>query len=149
MLCKSLGRCGLKGKQCIVPNELQDDLPIEVEPSHENDTVERYLPLLHKHSPSVPPKGTGSNIRVSIFLCFEKLFTFWEGNPKQSNTNRQPCSSPDDFLLSSVRAASETKLGNTPSKNQYFHQRLNLHMQRQHTPENILAAASLTSSLWH
>ena len=82
MLCKNLGRCGLGGKQCAAPNKLRDDLPIEVEPSHQNDTVDGYFPFLHKHGPGILPKCTCSNIRVSIFLCFEKLFTFWKGDPK-------------------------------------------------------------------
>ena len=88
----------MESKYFSQQSEALNNLPIEVEPSHHNHTVDTNLPLLRKHAPSVSPERMSSNFLFPIFLRLEKLFTFRKEDPNNSYPNRKSGTDPEYFL---------------------------------------------------
>lgn len=142
-------------KPAVAPFERENsrelDLPIEIEPGHENNAVNTQLPLLSKHCSGFFPECTSSNILMAILFGFYELLTLREEAADYSNRNRDPSSSPEYCLkrklivqyleaesvltnLPSFRCASDSQIS-TSSKN--IPERVALLQDATHKPSGI------------
>lgn len=63
------------------------NVPIEIEPSHENYAVDAHLPLLRQHLLRFGPESTDSDILVSVLLGLNKLLAFREANANETDSD--------------------------------------------------------------
>ena len=82
----------------MISNEDGEIIRVEVEPSHENNTVDGDLPLLGNHSSSISPEITRADFLMAILLGFKELLTFWEETTNDSDADGDSCCDPEDSL---------------------------------------------------
>jgi hypothetical protein len=131
-----------------------EDQPVEVEPSHQNDTVNAHLPLLCKHPLRFSPEVNSRNILVAIFLSLEELFALRKANTDETDSNRDASCCPKYRLKLSLAKITQTisdiyvyKYKYLPSTSLSHHQHLSWHMPPKHTQKHSLAARFRTSDL--
>jgi hypothetical protein len=87
--CRTLGPCNRNDT---------GNLPVEVEPSHENNTIDTHLPLFSEHAFGFAPECACGDMFVAVLLGFKKLLALWEADTDKTNGNGYSCCCPKNSL---------------------------------------------------
>ena len=88
-------------------------MTVEVEPGHEDDTVDAKLPLLPKHNLSLTPEVTSTDVFMACLLSLEELLALGEANSESTNTDRDTSTCPE-YNLEMLLVPGSSWMGEMP-----------------------------------
>lgn len=87
------------------------NIPVEIEPSHENNTVNNHLPLCLQHTTSLSSERRESNMVMRIrLLGLQELFALREQQSGESDGHGQASGNPENSLPC-LGCSSHTEIG--------------------------------------